>query len=73
MSTWREKGTALLASLAETPNPGVRGVRIGGCLRACPQRPSAHIVRAVCSGDGKALLRTAGLDTAGLVPPGGHL
>lgn len=33
MSTWREKNAALLASLAETPNPGVRSVEIGGYLR----------------------------------------
>ena len=28
MSTWQEKNAALLASLAETPNPDVRGGRI---------------------------------------------
>ena len=33
MSTWQEKNAALLVSLAETPNPGVRGVRIGGYLQ----------------------------------------
>lgn len=33
MSTWREKNAALLASLAETPNPSVRGNAIGCCLR----------------------------------------
>lgn len=33
MSTWREKNAALLASLEETPNPGVRSVEIGGYLR----------------------------------------
>ena len=33
MSTWREKNAALLASLAETPNPSVRGNAIGCYLR----------------------------------------
>ena len=32
MSTWQEKNAALLASLAETPNPDVRGGRIGNYL-----------------------------------------
>ena len=36
MSTWQEKNAALLASLAETPNPSVRGNAMGCYLRdAC--------------------------------------
>ena len=33
MSTWQEKNAALLAELAETPNPSVRGNAIGCYLR----------------------------------------
>ena len=33
MSTWQEKNAALLAELAETPNPSVRGNAIGYYLR----------------------------------------
>ena len=33
MNTWQEKNAALLAELAETPNPSVRGNAIGYYLR----------------------------------------
>ena len=38
MSTLRERNAALLAALAQTPNPAVRSVKIGSYLRDCREK-----------------------------------